>query len=29
MDKIRIMIVDDMEEIRNHLCYTLKNRTQH
>lgn len=25
MDKIRIMIVDDMEEIRNHLCYTLKN----
>ena len=25
MDKIRIMIVDDMEEIRNYLCYTLKN----
>ena len=25
MDKIRIMIADDMEEIRNHLCYTLKN----
>lgn len=25
MEKIRIMIVDDMEEIRNHLCYTLKN----